>query len=290
MYIKNSRIIRLITLALFASPLFAQGQTTAKDLISALPKTITPGVNISYAAGSGEDAKANEPNGMLPVKTYVFADAEKFYIENDLASFLKVSADHPKFFELGTEFKIWTITLEKKDIEVSLVPQIPEDGPGASYVGEVKVMLGPGYQSKTPTELVAIINQMLKVGSVQTLKAKTEPLAPKLEPKGPLLSLDCTPNQEMMRATLREVLLDKVAQIAVFEPVGETLPFQKAMFTDAQIEWSTGDINKGGSHYKLSRSSGILTVQQVLNWNTEIGQIPQYQSVSYTCAIRQKKF
>lgn len=276
MNINVSRLGRIAAIVLLALSSLAFSQTSAKDLRSALPAAITPGVNISYAAGSGDNARVNEPSGMLPVKTYIFTDAEKFYLENDLASFFKLPADHPKFFELGTEFKIWTIEFGKKEIQLTLVPQTYADSPGAGYVGAVKVMLGAGYQAKTSAELVAIINQMLKVGSVQTLKI--EP------PSAKSVTLDCVPTDagNTAGADAREVILDEAAKTATFEMVGSHRRMQPAIFTDAEIKWENGASGDDLRIYALNRSTGIMIQND--------RHVSSAYTMHFNCSVRSKKF
>ena len=276
------RLIAILGISISMMPVSAFSQASAAGLTEALAgKTISPGVQIGYEGIAATKKYDNNPSSS-PVKTYVYSNAEKYYVESGpMIGFLKSEAEYPRFFDLGTEFKITSVKLEKQDVELVLAPVS-----AASAVGDVKVMIGAGYGSKTTQEVVAIINQMLQVGTAVASKH-----APPTS-SGPV-TLDCTPNQAMESDQLEEVVFDETARTATFQATGKPKPAQPAVFTDAQIQWDNGRRGNDREFYALNRSNGILAIK---NTDTTMARVTgnsgltHAETMLFTCSLRAKKF
>ncbi len=282
----SSYVFAIAGLTLLMVPRTVSGQQIATDVSAALNGVIiVPGVQISFAGDTTNRKYENNQTGATPVKTYIYPDGrEKFFIEDSiLKGFLHLGAEYPRFWDIGTKFKVTAIKLEKQDIELLLTPLS-----GGSDVGDVKLMLGADYSAKSTPELVAQINQILKVGTVEALKPPAATSSASSQ-----VALDCVPNQDMVDNSLTEVVFDEGSRTATFQTVGKPKPMQPAVFTDAQIEWNNGLPGTNREFYSLSRSNGVLAIK---NTDTTMARITGRSNLNhvdtmlFTCSVRTKKF
>jgi hypothetical protein len=246
---------------------------TSTDLPAAfIGKTISPGVEISYAGDTDKDKFENIRIDSTPVKTEVYPDGhEKFRIEDGMfKGFMGFDAEYHRSFYAGTQFKIANVKLNKSDVEMILAPVSAE-----IQFGDVKLVLGNKYATKTTQEIVTQINEMLKPGMLSFTAPR------KGTGTGGPISLDCTPQMEMVRTTLSEVVFDEAAQTATFQDAGLHHAMQPATFTDSQIKWNNGHPGVDREFYSLSRTSGILIVKHSSEYRADY---------TYKCAVRAKQF
>jgi hypothetical protein len=264
-------VYSFLLLAIFLmtiSPL-ASGQNAATSLIGT---SLSPCINISFAGDTTSQKFENNKANSSPVKTVVYPDGhEKISIEDGVfKGLLGLEAEYPRFFPAGTQFKITNVILGKKDLELTLTPV-----PTGSDVGAVKLEIGAGYSTKTAEELMAQINQMLRVGSAScNVPQKTQSTALPV-------TLDCSTKETISNYGLSEVVFDEASQSATFEKVGSSRAMQPAVITDAEIKWNDGIPGPSRMFYSLSRSTGVLLAYRA---GTNL------YSIHYDCSVRAKKF
>lgn len=274
----SSRVLLSAVMILLPTSLPLLGQAVPADISGALiGRTISPGIEVCFAGDSDTEKYLN--NGpKADVKSEVYPDGhQKFTIEDGLLrGFMRLPAEYKRSFYAGTQFRIDSVKLNKKDVELIILP-VPADG----HIGVVKLMLGDKYSTMPLPELVAKIDGMLRLDTV-SLTAPKRPTAPSRK-----VSLDCKPNREMASVIMKEVIFDEGEESATFQTVGTPLPMQPADFSDVLIQWNDGTPGDARVFYSLSRSTGVLTVKGADD-PAQTNNAPG--PVLYTCDLRVKRF